>query len=67
MRSAIYIQSGVNILNIIQCLPPPSNPKSASDVNNSVRVSIAASAALGETADTSRTRGHGQVCTPPWH
>ena len=53
----------MNILNIIQCLPPLSNPKSASDVNNSVCVSITASDALRETADTSRMRGHGQVNT----
>ena len=31
----VYKQSGVNISNIIQCLPPPSNPKSASDENTS--------------------------------
>ena len=55
--------SGVNISNIIICLPPPSNPKSASVVNNSVRVSVAATDALSEAADTSRTRVHDQVHT----
>ena len=59
----VYKQSGVNVSNIIQCLPPPSNPKSASDMNISVRASIGATDALSGTSDTSRTRVHDQVHT----
>ena len=61
--SHVYKQSGLKISNIIQCLPPPSIPKSASDVNNSVRVPIASTDALSETTDTSRTRVHDHVHT----
>ena len=61
--SHVYKQSGMNISNIIQYLPPPSNPKSASDVNNSVCVPIAATDVLSGTADTSRTRVHDHVHT----
>ena len=40
--SHVYKQSGTNISNTIQRLPPPSNPKAASDVNNSLCVPIEA-------------------------
>ena len=53
----------MNRSNIIQCPPPPSNPKSASDVNNSVRVTIAATDALSGTAVISRTRVRYQAHT----
>ena len=61
--SHVYKKSGLKISNIIQCLPPPSIPKSASDVNNSVRVPVASTDALSETTDTSRTCVHDQVHT----